>query len=688
VALGKASGGLVAVDIDTDNEAVQHAIESVLEPSPVQKVGRKGYCSFYRASAAVESTSFNIAGERALDLLGHGRQTLLPPSLHPDTGRGYAWTTMATLEDTTADRLPLLPDDIAARLGDVLAPFGFTAPVIRPHADSDGGIFREVNDVALQRLDDWVPYLGIDAKRSSNGNWRGVALWRGGDGHNVSFSAEGIRDFAAGAGLTAIDAVMQAHSADFATAEKWLRQRLGFKEPPPVVFRSRPKVEEPIAQPVAAPVYAPEAKVDPFDPKAAGGLLEATASWIYSISIRPSRELSMLAAVGIMASFAGRRYVSPTGLTTNLYLCGVASTGTGKDAPLSAAKNLFTACGGAIKGMLGSGDLSSDAVIERLMRARPSCLSTMDEIGAWLQDSSGRNAPAYARARRKSLLELYSLSRAGQIWLGKDRAGAETLASDDPLHSPCMSILGMSTEELFFKGLTEENLRDGLVARLTVIHVGGGAKRQRITASPEPPARLVTAYRDALQDWPEKGGLTRTNISNALVKPAMFLVDWEAEAVRDRYEKFDDWQWATVQDTPTAQAYMSRASEQAMKLALVRAVSRDAVAPRITMDDWEFGQAFVTKSIEMMDVASKRYMAGSDFEDLYKRMLEYCRVAGDAGLKPSELRRKPGMSKIEPRRYNDAIQFLSTNQMWEVRQTGKKGCRYFSVDGKEMVEEE
>jgi hypothetical protein len=167
----------------------------------------------------------------------------------------------------------------------------------------------------------------------------------------------------------------------------------------------------------------------------------------------------------------------------------------------------------------------------------------------------------------------------------------------------------------------------------------------------------------------------------------MFLVDWETEAVRDRYEKFDDWQWATVQDTPTAQAYMSRASEQAMKLALVRAVSRDAVAPRITMDDWEFGQAFVTKSIEMMDVASKRYMAGSDFEDLYKRMLEYCRVAGDVGLKPSELRRKPGMSKIEPRRYNDAIQFLSTNQMWDVRQTGKKGCRYFTTDGMEVVEE-
>lgn len=691
VCLGEASGGLVALDIDTDNSAVQRAIESVIETSPVQKIGRKGFCAFYRANtAAVESASFNIVGERALDLLSTGRQTLVPPSVHPDTGRSYQWLTMNTLEDTSVDQLPLLPDDIAARLGGILAPFGYIAPVERPlNLDSEGGVWREINDIALQRLDMWVGDLGIDGRRSANGNWRGRAVWRGVENCNVGFAPDGIKDWGSNEGHTAIDIVMLSLTADFATAEKWLRQKLGFKEPPPVVFRSRPRTTDGdggggttsvAAAPIVAPPVAPPAPVvDPFDPGAAAGLLEATANWIYSSAIRPSRELAMLAALGIIASFAGRRYVGPTGLTTNLYLCGIAATGVGKDAPLSAAKSLFTACQGKILMMLGSGDLSSDAVIEKLMRQRPSNLSTIDEIGAWLQESSGRNAPSYARARRKSLLELYSLSRDGQIWLGKDRAGTETLASSEPLYSPCMSILGMSTEELFFKGLTEENLRDGLVARLTIVHVGQGGKRQRISGSPRPPEQLVGAYRDALVEWPCAGSLTSANMSNPLIPPAMYLVPWDTDAVRDMYERFDDWQWEAIEENKQAQAYMSRASEQAMKIAMIRAVSRDAREPRITDKDWIFGQSFVSRSIDMMEVAIRRYMSGSEFEELYKKMLEHCRDEKEKGIKPSDLRRRPGMGKVEPRKWDDAIRFLSTQGLWQVKETGKKGFRYFYV---------
>ena len=242
VALGR---GLVAIDVDSDSGAVQQAIEAIIEPSPVQKIGRKGYTAFYRARPAVASTSFNIHGERALDLLAHGKQTILPPTIHPDSGQPYLWLTASTLENLTVDRLPALPDDIAARLGVALEPFGYFAPVERPPVDGDGGLWREINDVALDRLDAWVPGLGIDARRGHNGNWRGVAIWRGGDGHNVSFDSRGIRDFAENVGHTAIDVVMLAHSCDFATAEKWLRETLGFRDPPPVVFLPRAKVAAP-----------------------------------------------------------------------------------------------------------------------------------------------------------------------------------------------------------------------------------------------------------------------------------------------------------------------------------------------------------------------------------------------------------------------------------------------------------
>ena len=43
-----------------------------------------------------------------------------------------------------------------------------------------------------------------------------------------------------------------------------------------------------------------------------GDFLGRQPQWIYSTSFVPSRELSMLAAIGIQAAFQGRRYVGPT----------------------------------------------------------------------------------------------------------------------------------------------------------------------------------------------------------------------------------------------------------------------------------------------------------------------------------------------------------------------------------------
>ena len=66
-----------------------------------------------------------------MDLLAYGRQTVLPPTIHPDTGRPYAWIDEGSLVDTPLDQLPELPDDIAARLAEALAPFGYVPEPVR-----------------------------------------------------------------------------------------------------------------------------------------------------------------------------------------------------------------------------------------------------------------------------------------------------------------------------------------------------------------------------------------------------------------------------------------------------------------------------------------------------------------------------------------------------------------------------
>ena len=786
---------VVAVDIDSDDPAVVGAIEAALgDLSWVQKAGRKGYTSFYRAGPAVVSRAFSINGERVLDLLCKGKQTVIPPTIHPDTGEPYRWVS-GTLEHVSPENLPMLPDDIAERLSEALKPLGYQAPVERsePVGDS-GGTWREVNDAALANLDAWVPHLGIDAKRNGS-SWRGMAKWRNGDGMNVGFHPTGIKDWGDGdKGMSAIDVVMLALEMDFGDAVDWLKRKLGIEEPPRLHFNFRKagegrKEEEEVelidsteimrmiigareemlalADPddaedvawlarmrqeiaafsegvmsarerfpadvferhfIAAAVVAvgdkldkardlgfavevshivgwiesainalqsePEPEVgaegdgatepfdtqvvDPFNIQAAGGLLQQTAEWIMSTSFVPSRELSLIASIGIMAAFMSRRYVGPTGLSPNLYLVGLASTGAGKDAPLAAVKTVFLGHGSSImRGMLGAGDLTSGPAIQRLVRARAASISPIDEIGAWMQDGAVRNAAAFARTRRKALLELYTISKRGGIYLGRDSAGEKDMSSDTPIHSPCFSILGMSTEKAFFNGLTEENLSDGYLNRLTMIYIPPVEERRRRMEAPEMPHSLKMAFSDAFEKWSVKGSVARGAFEASAIAPRFHVVPY-ADGAEAACDNVWDRQQALIKADPGSEGVIRRAAEQALKLAMIRAVSRDFAAPAITVEDVAFGEAIVFKSIEMLLDGIKRYMSGSDFEEACKAMLHHVEAAGAKGLTAVKLRRRSGVSKLRPKEFDEAAKHLTDMGDWRPVKENR-GVRYFSI---------
>ena len=676
VALGAASRGLVAIDIDSNEVDVIEAIESRW-PSTVRKVGRKGYSAFYWASPAVKSRAFKSGTHGGVDFLAHGRQTILPPTRHKDTGEAYRWLTPRTLENTVIDELPMLPDDIAAQLAEALEPFGFEASperraLVREPVGTGDSIWDDVKAAALANLDCWVGDLGIGARREG-ASWRGVAIWRDGKNHNVSFHPNGIKDYGDGEkGYNAIEVTMKALDMNKGEALDWLKGKLGFEEPQPVHFDFRKPGETP-AEWIAAEapravewleeaarfitaalavtetpdnfVGGPEADsgtetdgipvpaLDPFDHTVAGGLLQTVAEWIMSTSFVPSRELSLIAAIGIMAAFISRRYVGPTFLSPNLYLVGLASTGAGKDAPLSAVKAVFVEHGSStMRGMLGSGDLTSGPAIQRLVRARPASISPIDEIGAWMQDGSGRNAAAFARTRRKAMLELYTSSRRGSTYLGRDSAGEKDMSSDTPIHSPCFSILGMSTEEAFFKGLTEENLSDGTLNRLTVIHIPPVEERRRRMEAPEMPQDLKMAFDAAFEAWSIRDPIGRTGFARPEVKPVFHVVPYAGAAAEAAFDSVWHQQQALIKDDRNNENLYKRMAEQTLKLAMIRAVSRDFANPAVTVEDVAFGKAIVWTSTKMLREGLKRYMSGSDFEDACKTMLRHVEDAGQGGL--------------------------------------------------------
>jgi hypothetical protein len=244
-ALGEASG-LCAIDLDYGSPEVRAAIEAAMPPSPVRKTGAKGYTAFYRLNPKLGSRKWTVDKQSVIELLGHGKQTVLPPTIHPD-GMAYRWLTLDTLEDLAVAELPELPDDFCQRIDAALRPFQTnddrgTKPERPAHDPSNPfsgcvaaqSVWQQINTCALAALDAWVPRLLPDAKRSRGGHYRATATWRSGErADSVGIDRKGIRDWGTDEGLTPLDLVMLVNDCDLDAAAAWLRPLIGMAEPEP-----------------------------------------------------------------------------------------------------------------------------------------------------------------------------------------------------------------------------------------------------------------------------------------------------------------------------------------------------------------------------------------------------------------------------------------------------------------------
>ena len=107
VVCGRASN-LIAIDIDVDDEELY----KIVPLSPIRKRGGKGEVRFFRFCEDQKIRHFaDILGNGVLDILSTGSQTVLPPSIHPDTKKPYFWLTDDTLYNMRAEDLPVFTTD-------------------------------------------------------------------------------------------------------------------------------------------------------------------------------------------------------------------------------------------------------------------------------------------------------------------------------------------------------------------------------------------------------------------------------------------------------------------------------------------------------------------------------------------------------------------------------------------------
>jgi hypothetical protein len=148
--LGPATN-ICMIDVDTDDEELQKAIMAILPDSPWARVGKKGMALAYRWSGL---PNFKLRSESGMlcELLGFGNQLVLPPSIHPETGKPYVAN--ANLWEVL-DELQELPGDIQAQLRGALPNCGMSFASAGP-ARGSMRAHGQVGVVAHSRFHCWL----------------------------------------------------------------------------------------------------------------------------------------------------------------------------------------------------------------------------------------------------------------------------------------------------------------------------------------------------------------------------------------------------------------------------------------------------------------------------------------------------------------------------------------------------
>ena len=113
--------GLVAVDVDTEDPRVLEILERILPPSPWVRVGKKGSVRIYQYNGERTTRVKDAQGGMICEILSKGTQFVLPPSIHPDTGKPY--TANCELIDVFK-AAPSLPKDFERQLREALKDIG------------------------------------------------------------------------------------------------------------------------------------------------------------------------------------------------------------------------------------------------------------------------------------------------------------------------------------------------------------------------------------------------------------------------------------------------------------------------------------------------------------------------------------------------------------------------------------
>jgi hypothetical protein len=593
--LGEASG-IIAVDVDTNDEELLELIRENLDPSPYEKVGTKGFTRFYRWTPNHATTVFKHNGEVLFELLSGGKKTTLPPSIHP-SGSAYKWRDAGLIDANVAD-LPLLSPYNLNRI------FTLVKGKFPDESVSSNGFGSfETNG----RNDSLVKLCGklISEKKSADEIVRELVEFDA-KHHEVPYFSDPEENKHVDAFTNALK--MYSYQLDRINSLHHVKNEE--YETPRLASAINAEYAEAVESGKLQRVES-EKKLSETALLTAPTVIKTMVSNILDNSWIKQPDLAFSATLALWSTLLGRKVVFGN-LAPNLYVLNVSPSGSGKDAPQQMVKKYLIDIGA--DHLLGAGDYVSDASLMDSLGGKPVRLDIMDEMGGILK-TFNKGGSDYNKKMADILCELYTSSNSK--YLG--RATAEGIKGS--CYRPNVSILGSTTPTGFSEGVSRSAIEKGLMGRFLLFFGEGDRPAERLKDFPT----LPNEVRQALLYWKDYEPEVNFEISIGGIEQRVtdVVADQSANERLDQiFAEFDSMRRTADHTDPTL-PIISRLYQQAVKIALISACVRstDQKEVRMQKNDVDFGYETVLYFFGRMKEAVSELIHDNQVSRLYAEVL-------------------------------------------------------------------
>lgn len=356
-----------------------------------------------------------------------------------------------------------------------------------------------------------------------------------------------------------------------------------------------------------------------------GGIVGEYAGYINDTSAALNQHTAFLGALAFCSFCASRRYRTRSNLTPELYLVALCPSGGGKDYPRKCNADLGFRIGAAdnVVNDIASGEGGEDAIMEHAK-----LLAQIDEFDTLLH-AIAEDRGGTKESLVRFLLQTFTSSGSGMKRRQKAR-GKDSQDSKAYCHRPGLVIFGTGIKSLFFSALNARALNNGMFARMMVCPCKVRESVRDVTWREIPNAIVDTFKKIAGTVYVDRGGKEIMKLPDYPdVKPQPEIVDLENDRAvfelarissdaETWYDSFPD-----TEDGEPGRAIANRRRENVLRVAMVRAISRDYACPLITADDLLWGEQFVKWSQNAMMRAASEYCFANPFDEMMKKVKRF-----------------------------------------------------------------